>query len=156
MAKKLIGQVSAKAPDGSTVLSGGQMFDFRFLSAEDAVEVEVVIAGVATDGMIKLIAGANADENAQAEAAAAAVGSVAAALTRMGPGKTTEVMKKVFTSVMVDDESRPGATRPVDLNLDFTGRPKLKWAVFLEALKVNFADFFPGGLSPSIASLTTK
>ncbi len=134
---------------------GDREYDFRMMPASVATEVEVTIAGVATEAVVKLLSAQGADETKQAEAMASAVGTLATAIGRLGPGKTTELMGTLFQYVRVDGENGEGV-RPANLDLDFTGKPKLKWLVIFEALRVNFADFFPAGLSLSSAESAPK
>lgn len=127
---------------------GGRTFEFGMMPADVATDVEVTVASVATEALVKLLGAQGQGETEQAEAMAAAVGSLAAALGRLGPGKTTALMNTLFHHTYVEGESGEGR-REVNLLIDFTGKTKDKWATFFEALKVNLGDFFPAGLSLS-------
>ena len=127
---------------------GGRTFEFGMMPADVATDVEVTIAGVATEALVKLIGSQGLSEAEQAEAMAGAIGALAGALGRLGPGKTTALMATLFKYTYVEGLDGEGR-REVNLVIDFTGKTKDKWATFFEALKVNLGDFFPAGLSLS-------
>jgi hypothetical protein len=127
---------------------GGRTFEFGMMPADVATDVEVTIAGVATEALVKLIGSQGLSETEQAEAMAGAVGALAGALGRLGPGKTTALMNTLFRYTYVEGQDGEGR-REVNMIIDFTGKTKDKWTTFFEALKVNLGDFFPAGLSLS-------
>lgn len=134
---------------------GGLMIDFGRLSAVDAVEVEITVAGLIPDVIVKVISAKGATESAQVEAMSGALGSLAASLSRLGPDRVVALMNLVFKSCRIDDEEMK-QSRPLDLAMDF-GPPissRAKWEVMLEALRVNLGDFFPAGLSLSSPAVT--
>ena len=159
--RKTIGGAPVKGPDGAIlkdasgkpVVTGGQDFDFAMMPASVATEVEITIASVATEALGKIIGAQGTTEAAQAEAMTAAVGSLAVALGRLGPGKSVELIRTILQYVEVDS---PEGRRAANLDVDFTGKSKLKWAVIFEALKVNLGDFFPAGLSLSSVAAAQK
>ena len=141
---------------------GGRTFEFGMMPADVATDVEVTIAGVATEALVKLIGAQGLGEAEQAEAMAGAIGALAGAigalagaLGRLGPGKTTGLINTLFKYTYVEGENGEGR-REVNMVIDFTGKTKDKWATFFEALKVNLGDFFPAGLSLSPPAVAAK
>jgi hypothetical protein len=81
----------------------------------------------------------------------ASVGTAIKLLTQlMNADELLETMRIVFESVSCEG-------RPVgDIDATFNGKNKELWQVFVEALKVNFADFLADARLRSIVSATTK
>jgi hypothetical protein len=136
---------------------GGRAFSFGTLSATEAVRVEVAIARVIGEPLFKAFVKAQeiqaakglktfgalkADADATAlltSEATAAIGLIAA---RMDADELLKTMDRVFASIACDG-------KPIQIDATFTGRNKEMWLVFVEGLRVNFADFFPDDLSLS-------
>jgi len=131
---------------------GGRKWSFGTIPATQAVRVEVAIASVIGEPLFKVFTeideagGTGISREKQITAATAALGLLT---TRMDADKLLTTMKTVFDHCSCDG-------KPVDIDQTFNGRNKDLWEVFLEALKVNFADFFPAGLSASLAAVMPK
>lgn len=130
---------------------GGRQFSFGILPATKAVRVEVAIARVIGEPLFKAFmeikgGGKESTEAEQMEAATAAIGLLT---TKMDADELLGTMRTVFEVVSCD-----GA--PIDIDSTFTGTNRQLWEVFIEALKVNFSDFFPVGLSASLAGMIKK
>jgi len=138
---------------------GGREFIFGTFPAAEALKVELTIAPVLADALAAFGTGSveKLDEDAGALLTARAAGEV---LKRLAADDYTSpdgarhlglqtLMEIAFAHVtVVVPGSKP---RPVML-ADFTGKPKDKYLVLVEALKANFADFFPASLSASSPS----
>lgn len=133
---------------------GGRKWSFGTMPATKAVRVEVAIASVIGEALFKISVDIDAasgqpdaeKERKQVEALSAAIGLLTA---KMDPDKLLETMNTVFEYCSCDGQR-------VDIDSTFTGRNKDLWVVFMEALKVNFSDFFAGGLSDSLAAMIRK
>lgn len=134
---------------------GGREFIFGTLPAPDALKIELAIAPVLAEAIAAFGAGATDKPSDQEEliATARAAGEV---MKRMAAEDFTapdgsrhmgvqSIMETVFAHTTVVVKPSP---RPVML-ADFTGKPKEKYLVLVEALKANFADFFPAAASGS-------
>ena len=123
---------------------GGRVFSFGTIPAVQAVRVEVAIARVIGEPLFKAFMESQAGgdtESAQTAAASSAIGLLAA---RMDADELLGTMKLVFGSVAC--EGKP----IVEIDATFTGKNRELWQVFIEALRVNFADFLAGGLFGSL------
>jgi hypothetical protein len=131
---------------------GDRTFAFGTIPATKAVRVEVAIARVIGEPLFKAFVEAG-DKKLTAltdEEKTAIIGGAIATLTaRMDPDELLVTMGIVFESVTLDG-------KPVSLDVHFNGRNREVWQVFIEALRVNFSDFFPAGLSASLAGAIPK
>ena len=125
------------------------MFAFGTIPASKAIRVEVSIAKVVGEPLFKALV----ESQSKGQTAEQEVGLIASAVglmaSRMDADELIAIMGIVHESVTLDG-------KPVSLDIHFTGRNRDVWAVFIEALKVNFADFFPAGLSASLAGMIPK
>lgn len=136
---------------------GGRLFSFGTLPATEAIRVEVAIARVIGEPLFKAfvkaqklqeekglkdLAALKNDPAAIATITAEATAAIGLIAGRMDAEELLKTMNRLFSVVACNGQA-------VDMDVTFVGRNKDVWTVFLEALKVNFADFFPGGLSLS-------
>jgi hypothetical protein len=128
---------------------GGRTFSFGTIPAVKAVRVEIAIARVIGEPLFKAFMDSQGKpESVQLDVVAGAIGVLTA---KMDADELIKTMGIVFESVSLD-----GVKGPVDMDVHFTGKNKDLWLVFVEALKVNFGDFLPGGLSGSLAALVPQ
>jgi tail assembly chaperone len=112
---------------------GGRTFSFGVMPATVALGVEVSVMRVIGEPLFKALTTAEKkDKGKMLEIGGAAVGLMAA---RMDAAELQRTMQTVFEYVSVDGQR-------VNIDSHFTGRNKELWQVFIEALQVNFADFF--------------
>jgi hypothetical protein len=111
---------------------GGRTYAFGTLPATEAVKVEIAVIKAIGEPLFSAFAGKGAEE-----AGALAIGLLT---SRIDPDELLKVLEIVFSHVTCEG-------RRIDINATFTGRLKEMHLVFLEALKVNFADFLPASLS---------
>lgn len=126
----------------------GRRFSFGVIPPVEAIRVEVAIARVIGEPLFKAFMEAKGkdgktDKEAEVEAGAAAIGLLA---SKMDADELIKTMQTVFNYVGVDGRAR------VDINMDFSGRNKELWQVFIAALRFNFRDFLPAGLLSSISA----
>jgi len=134
----------------------GRDFIFGTLPASTALKVELAIAPVLADALAAFGAGSveKLSEEAGSLLTARAAGEV---LKRLSAEDYTSpdgsphmglqtLMETVFAHVTIVVQPKP---RTVNLDQDFTGKAADKYLVLVEALKVNFADFFPAAPSSS-------
>lgn len=125
---------------------GGRTFVFGMLPAMEAVKVARLLAralGPVLQSVVGISA-AKGDEPSLAAALAPAIEGVSAALSE---DELTGLVARMLTTVSVGTPPEPA--RPVHADRDFGGRPRELWVVVVEALKVNFSDFFPASPSTS-------
>jgi len=125
------------------------VFSFGILPATQAVRVEVAIARVIGEPLFRAfmdIKGKDSSADQQLAAAGAAIGLLT---SRMEADDLLVQMKTVFDACSCDGKR-------IDIDSTFTGQNKQLWEVFIEALRVNFSDFFPAGLSASLAGAIPK
>jgi hypothetical protein len=128
----------------------GRTYAFGTLPATQALRVELAIAPVLADALAAFGTAAveKLSEDMGALMTARAAGEV---LKRLSAEDFTapdgsrhmgllSIMETVFSVVTVIDR---GKASPVNIDQTFTGKPADKYHVLVEALKVNFADFFP-------------
>jgi hypothetical protein len=129
---------------------GGRTFSFGTISAVNAVRIEVAIARVIGEPLFKAFVEGQGKKKASDEDQMAIVASAIGLLTaKMDPDELLTTIATVFASVTLEG-------KPISLEVHFTGRNRDVWEVFGEALKVNFADFFPAGLFASLAGAIPK
>jgi hypothetical protein len=128
---------------------GGRTFAFRVMPATTALGVEVAIMKVIGEPLFKALTAGEGKLPDQAKLMEIGGTAVALMATRMDPDELLRTMKTVFEFVAVDGQ-------PVNIDTHFTGKNKELWQVFIEALKVNFADFFDGLHSDSPAAAPSK
>lgn len=162
-----------KGPDGKVKRQGGRTFSFGVMVATDAIHVEVAIARVLGEPLFRAFVATKATRReaavvvgkapggaelaakepktfasmvrglaSDAESAAAAE-AIMLLTSKMDAAELVETMRTVFKAVWCE-----GADVDLDATFgpDDKGRPRTKevWEVFIEALKVNFGDFFLG------------
>lgn len=140
---------------------GGRVYAFGTLPATQALKVELAIAPVLADALAAF-GGANIDKLTDVESGVLTARAAGEVLKRLAAEDYTapdgsrhmglqSIMETVFAHVTVIE-----GTKAADVNIDvhFTGRPRDKYLVLVEALKANFADFFPASPSPSSPSVT--
>lgn len=135
----------ADAPQKSI---GGRTYSFGTMSATDAVRVEVAIAKVIGEPLFKAFTAGTDGKGkplTKEDEEAAAMGAVSTIAQKMDADELLKTMETVFRSVSCDGQF-------IQIDATFTGRPKDLWLVLVEALKANFAGFFPAGLLSSIAA----
>lgn len=133
----------------------GREYIFGTLPAPEALRIEVAIAPVLAEAIAAFGAGAGKemDEATESLLTARAAGEV---MRRLSADDYTSpdgsrhlglqsIMETVFQHVTVVVTPKPRAL----MLADFAGKPKDKYLVLVEALKANFADFFPAAPSPS-------
>lgn len=132
---------------------GGRKFSFGILPATKAVRVEVAIARVIGEPLFKAFMdikgkdGKDPTEEQQLAAASAAVGLLT---SRMDAEELLATMKTVFEHCSCDGQPI------ISIDATFAERHRQLWEAFIEALKANFSDFFPAGLSASLSSAMPK
>lgn len=156
---------------------GGREFAFGMMSATEAIRVEVALMRVLGEPLFRMFAGhvdaeaaarkkveggkgktSPADMKAALKKVGDEIGSAAAAqaiailTSKMDADDLIATMDRVFAPCRCQGQS-------VVTDLTFapdpeTGKARNRevWQVFAEALKVNFADLLPGGLSGSPAA----
>lgn len=129
---------------GLQKMKGGREFDFCLMPASVSLGIQVDAAHVIGPSIIKAIEISGASEADQAAALPAIIGDFTKALTTLPPGKALEIARTLFHYVYVEDG--PEGRRETEIDVDFTGKPKMMWLVIAEALKANLGDFFPGSL----------
>lgn len=128
---------------------GDRTYAIRQMPPTKAVRVELIIAKAVGEPIFKAFTAGEAADSEQV--IAAAIGLLTA---RVSEAELMTAMIAIFEHVGV--ASGPGARIRIceggsQAGLDevFQGRNKELWQVFVAALRVNFADFFQGDLSPS-------
>jgi hypothetical protein len=123
-------------------LIGGRQISVGTLAPTLALKVEVVIARVCGEALFKAFTTAKNQDEMQAAAGAA----IALMTSRLDADELLQTMEIVMQCVRID--GAPVAS----IDASFVGRNRDLWQVFIYALRVNFADFFPDDLLRSIAS----
>jgi len=126
---------------------GDKTFAIGTLPASVAIDVECIVAQAIGEALFRLLVAKDETEEQQSAAALQAVGALA---KNLDSAEVKKLMGLAFSVVTVGDGVGPAT--PINFDQTFTGHPKMPWEVLIEALKVNFADFFPAGLSTSLAS----
>lgn len=134
-------------PSAPLKVIGDKTFAIGTLPASTAIDVECIVARAIGESLFRVLAGADGTEEEQLKAAGQAI---AALSMNLRAKEIKELFSLVFTVVTVGDGVGPAA--PINFDATFTGHPKMPWEVLIEALKVNFADFFPAGLSASVSA----
>lgn len=129
---------------------GDKTYAFGTLPATVAIDVQVIIARALGDGLLSLIMAKDTSPEEQAQAMKLASAALTSSLKA---SDVKELIGKVFSCVTVGDGV--SAAVPVNVDAHFTGRPRRLWEVLIEALKVNFSDFFPNAGSGSTAATPT-
>ena len=127
---------------------GGRKFSIGTLPAVEAIKVEVAVARVIGEPLFKAFTTGKTDgqEIDMEQAGALVIGLLA---SKLNADDLLTTLNTVFTYVTCDEQR-------VEINSTFTGRNRELWLVFIEALKFNFADFFPDGLLASLPGKRSK
>lgn len=121
----------------------GTLFSFGTIPAETALDIEVSIARLFGPLLVMMASGTGLDEAAQMRAISDAIATLSA--------QPNHVALKAELKDMIATVLRfvgAGGNPSIDVSF-FNGKPKLMWEVIIEAVRVNFADFFPASPSPS-------
>lgn len=132
---------------------GSRTFSFGMLPATDAIRVEVALAKAIGEPLLRAFVKAqelqkteNLKTLADIKSSPKALDTIAQAMgmisSKMDAGELIKTMETVFSTVACDGNT-------INIDGTFTGRNRELWQVFMEGLRVNFADFFPDGLSLS-------
>ena len=122
-------------PSGTFVLNG-KTFYFRHPSPVDALKIQVNVIKIGGEGIMNALV--QSDTSPQ----------VIAAVIIAGSSKTItydlliETLTMAFNYVSVDGKR-------LNMDIEFVGRPKDLWVVFVEAMRYSFTSFFPEKASPS-------
>jgi hypothetical protein len=124
----------------------GTEYSFGLIPPTECIKVEVAIARVIGEPLfraavdVKKKKGSSKDKQELLTSIATAVGLLT---SKMDADELLEIMGIAFKYV---------STPKGRLNIDeqFIGKPSELWQVFVEALQVNFSDFFTGSLFNSI------
>jgi hypothetical protein len=122
----------------------GTVYAFGIIPPTEAVKVEVTIARVISEPLFKAavaVKGKKGSKNDMLAAAAQAVGTLA---SKMDADELIETINVVMKYVSAGDK------RILNIDEHFVGKNAELWQVFIEALTVNFSDFFTGSLFDSI------
>jgi hypothetical protein len=125
----------------NTLTLKDRTYTFGTIPALEAIGVEVAIARVVGEPLFKAFADAKNGGKVTAEAMAAGAAAIGLLTAKMDKAELIETMTTVFK--YVGHSGKPNT----NIDADFTGRNKELWTVFIAALKFNFADFLPDGLS---------
>ena len=128
------------------VVIGNRTFSIGTIPPVEAIRVEVAIARVIGEPLFKAFTEKGKSLEDQKGAVGAAIGLMA---SKMEPDELINTMKTVFSYVSCDGNR-------IDMNATFVGKNKELWLVFIEALKLNFADFFPADLFASLQKAIQK
>ncbi len=127
-----------------------RLYSFGVIPPVDAIDIQVAIVRIFGEGVLRLLIGSGKDQAEQLGAFASAIKTIAAhPNARALKDEIKEMLATAFKWVTVSMQGGRGA--PVTLETTFTGRNREMWMVFAEAVRVNFADFFPASPSPSEA-----
>lgn len=132
---------------------GGRLFSFGMMPPTDAIRVEVSLVKAIGEPLLRAFIKAQEISKDQKFANLAelksnpevldtvskAMGTISA---RMDAEDLLKTMGLVFDRIVCNGQ-------PINIDATFVGRNKELWQVFMEGLRVNFADFFPDGLSLS-------
>lgn len=134
-----------------TKMIGDRTFAFGTIPAIDAIDIEVSVARLFGEPLLHFIAGGGGTPEEQLGAAATAVRALA-----MHPDhKALKAELKDLIEQVLKTVACVGAGSPSLEVAFFNGRNRQLWEVLIEALKVNFADFFPAKPSDSPPAATT-
>lgn len=128
---------------------GGRTFSFGTIPASKAIRVEVSIAKVIGEPLFKALVEAQGKDQTVEQQTGLVASAVGLMASRMDADELLTTMGIVFESVTLEG-------KPINIDVHFSGKNRDVWQVFIEALKVNFADFFPAGLSASLAGMIPK
>jgi len=117
-------------------------FSFGMMSAEDALDVQLILSP-ALGAIVPLITAAT---EASSLDQAAAMQQAIRAITSLDRVEMKKAMKLVFSACSCDGREIG------DINLVFQGKPLELWQVFIEALRVNFADFLAAAIAAFAAA----
>lgn len=121
----------------------GVTFSFGTIPAEAALDVEVSIARLFGPLLVSMASGTGLDEAAQMRAITEGLQTLSAQPNHVAlKAELKDMIATVLRSVAA------GGNASLDMTF-FNGKPKLMWEVIIEAVRVNFADFFPANPSPS-------
>lgn len=123
---------------------GDRVYLIRQMPPVKAIKVELIIAKAIGEPLFKAFTAGEADGADQA--IAAAVGLLTA---RVSESDLLAAMTMVFEHVGILDKKNRICGDGGGIDDSFQGRNRELWQVFVAALRVNFADFFQGDLSPS-------
>ena len=123
-----------------------RVYLIRQMPPVKAVKVELIIAKAVGEPVFKAFTAGEAAGSEQL--IAAAIGLLTA---RVSEAELLTAMVAVFEHVGIDGKKVRICENGSSTGIDeaFQGRNKELWQVFIAALRVNYADFFQGDLSPS-------
>ncbi len=138
---------------------GGRTFSFGMLSAKVGFRVQIGIIKVIGEPLFKMLLGSGAGtmgdaiSKIQADPTAFVAG-MGLLSQRLDADEMDTLAETLFGSVRLSQTIEGKAVgSPVTFET-FQGKPKDIWLVMWEALRVNFADFFPAAGSSSSPSET--
>jgi hypothetical protein len=115
-------------------------YTFGTLPPIEAIRVEVAIARVIGEPLFKAFMDAKKTGSTEADAQAAGAAAIGLLASKMDADELIKTIETVMKYVMLNG-------RRVIIEQDFNKRNKELWQVFIAALKENFSDFLPDGLS---------
>lgn len=129
---------------------GGRIYLIRQMPPTQALKVEVFLLRTLGEPLLR-----SASQGSSTATFTAAIGLLT---SRLDEEELTRVMATVFQYVGILDQAiricEKGDVAGAGLDTHFLGKNKDLWLVFVEALRVNFADFF--GESLSLSSLLER
>lgn len=121
----------------------GTEFAFGTIPAEAALDVEVSIARLFGPLLVSMASGTGLDEAGQMRSITEGLQTLSAQPNHVAlKAELKDMIATVLRSVSGDGR--------VSLDMTwFNGKNRLMWEVIIEAVRVNFADFFPASPSTS-------
>ncbi len=128
---------------GTKETINGRDYTFGVIPPEEALRVEVAIGRAIGPGLFAAFMDSKKTGMTKEQQRSAGMAAIGMMSSSMDADELIKTMKTVFNYVAAFGKPR------IEIS-DFVGRNKELWQVFIAALRVNFSDFLPENLLPSL------